>query len=71
MQKLVSQFPPVADAMRNSEKTPNAEASEPYAAPHAETVAAQSSPIDVREWVIEPEAEELARVSLVDLPVND
>jgi len=62
LQKLVAQFPPVAGGKlfaQTIDKKPAA-AGEIYQTQFA----AQSAPIDVREWVIEPETEELARICL-------
>jgi len=62
LQKLVTQFPPVAGTYPIAQTigTKPAEAVEIYQSQFA----AESVPIDVREWVIEPEREELARICL-------
>ncbi len=71
LQKLVSQFPPVAGAASIIDMTQNEKSAESSNAIPVETVANELPPIDVREWLIEPETEELALVSLTDLLIND
>lgn len=66
LQKLVAEFPPVAGAANFIKTEQNENPSAPNNA-DVKTVAAELPPIDVREWLIEPDAEELARVSLNDL----
>lgn len=72
LQKLISQSPPAAGTTANFiDKNQRIKADESSAAPQVEVTADECAPIDVREWVIEPEKEELARVSLTDLLIND
>ncbi len=63
LQKLLTQFPPTAGT--NFIKPNDGEKQEESndAAP-SQTVEVELAPIDVREWLIEPDADELARVSL-------
>lgn len=70
LQKLLRQFPPVAEAAIFIDLTQSGKLSESNNAAFVETVADELPPIDVREWVIEPDAEELARISLSDLLIN-
>ena len=70
LQRLVSQYPPVSgtnlvDQVQN-EKTDAASS-----APPVEMVADEPAPIDVREWLIEPDSEQLALVSLNDSLINE
>ncbi len=71
LQKLVSQFPPVAGAASFIDQAQSKKTAESSNAPLVETVADELPPIDVREWLIEPDAEELARVSLIDSLINE
>ena len=70
LQKLVSQFPPAAGANQNNqfavEKLAEANGSE-----FVPTVAEELPPIDVRDWLIEPDAAELARVSFPDQLIDE
>ncbi len=70
LQKLVSQFPPVAGVNPNNqfavEKLAEANGSE-----FVPTVAEELPPIDVRDWLIEPDAAELARVSFPDQLIDE
>ena len=64
LQKLVTQFPPAAGTKQFAsmvDEKPE-EAGEIYQAQFT----AESAPINVRDWVIEPEREELARICLPD-----
>lgn len=70
LQKLVSQFPPAAGA-NPSNQFAEAKSAEIIDSKIVQSVAEELAPVDVREWVIEPDAEELARVSLNDLLIND
>lgn len=70
LQKVVSQFPPVAGASNFVDKVRSEKTVEPSDAPSGEG-AEELPPINVREWLIEPDAEELARVSLFDSLIND
>ncbi len=70
LQKLISEFPPAISAANLIDKNQHTKIGESSGTSHVETSAEKSSAIDVREWVIEPEKEELARVSLTDLLTN-
>lgn len=68
LQKIVSEFPPVSgidfaghDAGENRTESSDAAAIAPV-----QKIDAKLTPIDVREWIIEPESEELARISFGD-----
>jgi hypothetical protein len=65
LQKLVSQYPPVSGT-RFFDQAQNAKDDASSNAPLVETVADELAPIDVREWLIEPDSEQLALVSLND-----
>lgn len=65
LQKLVSQYPPVSgthflDQLQNEETDASS------GAPPAAMVMGELAPIDVREWLIEPDSEQLDLVSLND-----
>jgi len=70
LQKLLSQFPPAAgtDFIKQVAGETHAEPSD--TAP-VQTTRAELAPIDVREWLIEPEAEELARISFWDSLISE
>lgn len=70
LQKVVSQFPPVAGASNFVDKVRSEKTVELSDAPSVKATE-ELPPIDVREWLIEPDAEELARVSLFDSLIND
>lgn len=70
LQKLLRQFPPIAGAASNVGTVECEKLAEPSNTPAFETVAEELAPIVVREWLIEPDAEEIARVSLTDLLIN-
>ena len=70
LQKLVSQFPPAASASPNNQLA-EANPAETIDSRLTQTVAEELAPIDVRQWLIEPDEEELARVSFNDLLIND
>ena len=70
LQKLLRQFPPVAGAASFIDTAQYEKLSESNNAAFVETAANELPPIDVREWVIEPGKEELARISLSDLLIN-
>lgn len=65
LQKLLVLFPPVSGinftGHGESEKQAESDDAKPV-----QKIDANSQPIDVREWIIEPESEELARISLGD-----
>ncbi len=63
LQKLLTQFPPAAGTNFIKQNDDEKQAELNDAAP-SQTVEAELAPIDVREWLIEPDADELARVSL-------
>lgn len=71
LQKLVSQFPPVAGAANFIDITQSEKLAEPRNNSFIQPVEEEPAPIDVREWLIEPDTQELALVSLSDLLIND
>ncbi len=71
LQKLVSQFPPAAGAANFIDITQSEKLAEPRNNSFIQPVAEEPAPIDVREWLIEPDTQELALVSLSDLLIND
>jgi hypothetical protein len=71
LQKLVTEFPPVAGTMSFVNTAQSEKLAESNNTPAVESVAEEFAPIDVREWLIEPDAEELARVSLNDLLIYE
>lgn len=56
------QFPPVSGASQIVEKIEQKNSKQNEIAPKQ----SETAPIDAHEWLIEPEAEELARISLWD-----
>jgi hypothetical protein len=70
LQKLVSQYPPVSGTnlvdLAQNEKT-DASSS----APPVEIIADELAPIAVRDWLIEPDPEQLALVSLNNSLINE
>ncbi len=70
LQKLVSQYPPVS-GMNFVDQAQNEKTDASSNAPPVETVTAELAPIDVREWLIEPDPEQLALVSLSDSLTGD
>jgi hypothetical protein len=67
LQKLVAQFPPATAGTTSFPPTIDKkfpDSSETYQT----QTAVECAPIDVREWVLEPEKEELARISVWDSP---
>ncbi|MEJ7860492.1 MAG: strawberry notch family protein [Pyrinomonadaceae bacterium] len=70
LQKILRKFPPVAGAASFSDLTQCEQLAESNNAAFVETAANALAPINVREWVMEPGKEELARVSLTDLLIN-
>jgi len=60
LQKLLVQFPPVSGASQIVEKIEQKNSKQNEIAPKQ----SETAPIDAREWLIEPEAEELARISV-------
>ncbi|HLM59456.1 MAG TPA: hypothetical protein VK308_01510, partial [Pyrinomonadaceae bacterium] len=71
LQKLVSQFPPVAGAVSFADAVRCEKLAESSNTPSVEIVAEELAPVDVREWLVEPDALELASVSLSDLLINE
>ena len=69
LQNLLSQFPP-ADGKYKSDQFIDKKSLEENEVVQTQTVGAEVPPIDVREWLIEPDAEELARISLRDSPIG-
>lgn len=65
LQKIVAEFPPVSGINFINQTVGENQAESNEAAP-VQTVNAELAPIDVREWIIEPDAEELARISFQD-----
>ena len=69
LQKLVSQYPPIS-GMNFIDQSQNEKTDSSSNAPTAAMVADELAPIDVREWLIEPDSEQLALVSLNDSLIN-
>ncbi len=69
LQKLVSQYPPISGT-RFIDQSQNEKANASSSAPTAAMVADELAPIDVREWLIEPDLAQLALVSLNDSLIN-
>ena len=69
LQKLVSQYPPVS-GMNLVDQAQNEKTDASSSAPPVVMVADELAPIDVREWLIEPDSEQLALVSLNDSLIN-
>ncbi|MCY7346655.1 MAG: strawberry notch family protein, partial [Pyrinomonadaceae bacterium] len=65
LQKLVSQYPPISGT-RFIDQSQNEKVNASSNAPPVSMVADELAPIDVREWLIEPDSEQLALVSLND-----
>jgi hypothetical protein len=70
LQKLVSQYPPVSGT-RFLDQAQNEKTDASSSAPPVEIIADELAPIDVREWLIEPDPEQLALVSLGDSLTGD
>ena len=66
LQKLVSQFPSASGRIF-IDKVLDEKAVESDDEPPVESIADELAPVDVREWLIEPDSEQLALVSLNDL----
>jgi P-loop containing NTP hydrolase pore-1/C-terminal domain on Strawberry notch homologue len=69
LQKIVSEFPPVS-GMNFAGYAPCENQTESSDTAPVQKIEANSEPVDVREWVIEPESEELARISSSDLLIG-
>ena len=70
LQKLVSQFPPASGTIF-IDKVLDEKAVESDDAPPVGSIADELAPVDVREWLIEPDSEQLALVSLNDSLINE
>ena len=69
LQKLVSHFPPIGT--NTDIQSANIKRAEKNDFAPVQAAGLELPPIDVREWLIEPEKEELARISLSDSLIND
>jgi len=69
LQKLVSHFPPVGT--NTDIQSAEIKCAEKNDFAPVQAAGLELPPIDVREWLIEPEKEELARISLSDSLIND
>ena len=69
LKNLLSQFPP-AGGKYKSDQPIDKKTADVSEIGQTQTVSAELPPIDVREWLIEPNKEELARISLRDLPIG-
>jgi hypothetical protein len=70
LQKLVSQYPPVSGT-NLVDQAQNEKTDASSSAPLVELIADEPAPIDVREWLIEPDSEQLALVILHDSLLNE
>lgn len=69
LQNLLSQFPP-ADGKYKSDQFIDKKSLEENEVVQTQTVGTEVPPIDVREWLIEPNEEELTRISFRDSPIG-
>jgi hypothetical protein len=70
LQRLVSQYPPVSGT-NLADQAQNEKTDVSNIAPPVEIIARELAPIDVREWLIEPDPEQLALVSLSESPAGN
>ena len=69
LKNLLSQFPP-AGGKYKSDQPIDKKIADINEIEQTQKVGVELPPIDVREWLIEPNEEELARISLRDLPIG-